>query len=76
MDAESFKKLDKEERAKYLHEAAVALNVEDQGGDDSADAADLVKMKRDPEFYPEPHTCLVHPDEVDNYQLGGWVHAE
>lgn len=35
----------------------------------------LVKMKRDPEIYPEPHTADVHPDEVENYRPGGWEEA-
>lgn len=29
-------------------------------------------MKRDPEQYPAPHIADVHPDEVDNYRVGGW----
>lgn len=33
----------------------------------------LVKMVRDPEAYPEPHTADVHPDEVENYRVGGFV---
>ena len=32
-----------------------------------------VQMVRDEQFYPAPHTAQVHPDEVVNYQLGGWV---
>jgi hypothetical protein len=35
-----------------------------------------VKMVRDPEQFNAPHTALVHPNEVENYQLGGWVHAD
>lgn len=33
----------------------------------------FVQMVRDEEQYPAPHTAQVHPDEVNNYQLGGWV---
>jgi hypothetical protein len=32
-----------------------------------------VKMVRDPEQYPAPHTADVHPNEVKNYALGGWM---
>jgi len=31
-----------------------------------------VRMTRDPELYDPPHLADVHPDEVDNYQSGGW----
>lgn len=31
-----------------------------------------IKMIRDPEIYPAPHTVDVHPDEVENYKQGGW----
>lgn len=34
----------------------------------------LVKMVRGEEF-PAPHAADVHPDEVNNYALGGWVRA-
>lgn len=34
-----------------------------------------VKMTRDPKTYPAPHTADVHPDEVGNFALGGWVKA-
>lgn len=34
----------------------------------------LVKMMRDePQFEGGPLTATVHPDEVENYQQGGWV---
>lgn len=32
-----------------------------------------VKMTRDPKNYPAPHTAEVHPDEVGNFAVGGWV---
>lgn len=35
----------------------------------------LVKMARDPEIYPDPHTADVHPDEVENYRKGGFEEA-
>lgn len=36
----------------------------------------LVKMVRDAEMYPAgPFEADVHPDEVANYSLGGWVRA-
>lgn len=36
----------------------------------------LVKMARDPESYPAPHTADVHPDEVENYRTGGFEVAK
>ncbi len=39
----------------------------------TAPAVQLVKMVRDNDKYPAPHTALVHPDEVMNYYLGGWI---
>lgn len=42
-----------------------------------APAVETVKMVRDVEVYPEgPHEADVHPDEIDNYAIGGWVRAE
>lgn len=38
-------------------------------------APKLVKMVRDSEAYPKPHTADVHPDEVENFASGGWVKA-
>lgn len=32
----------------------------------------LVRMTRDVNAYPAPHTADVHPAEVDNYAAGGW----
>jgi hypothetical protein len=42
----------------------------------AGDAPQTVKMKRDPEFFPAPHTADVHPDEVDNWKKRDWVVAE
>lgn len=36
-------------------------------------AAQTVRMERDPGAYPEPHAADVHPDEVANFAAGGWV---
>jgi len=33
----------------------------------------LVKMERDKEQWPAPHTADVHPDEVENMKQHGWV---
>lgn len=33
----------------------------------------LVRMSRDADIYPAPHTADVHPAEVENYAAGGWV---
>lgn len=35
--------------------------------------APLVKMVRNAEQFPEPHSADVHPDEVENYAAFGWV---
>lgn len=35
-----------------------------------------IKMQRDPEVFPAPYSADVHPDEVDNYRLGGFVPAD
>lgn len=32
-----------------------------------------IKMERDPEAYPAPHSADVHPEEVENFRLGGFV---
>jgi hypothetical protein len=42
----------------------------------NSEPVELVAMVRDPAVYDEPHTCDVHPDEVDNYKQGGWTHAD
>lgn len=34
-----------------------------------------IKMVR-PDSYPAPHRCDVHPAEVENYRVGGWVPAD
>lgn len=38
-----------------------------------AKAAKLVRMVRDADAYPAPHSADVHPDEVENFAAGGWV---
>lgn len=35
-----------------------------------------VAMVRNPEEYPAPHSADVHPDEVQNYRVNGWVVKE
>lgn len=55
----------KEERAKREAAMADATEVEVK--------IEYVQMVRDEEKYPAPHSAQVHPDEVLNYQLGGWV---
>jgi hypothetical protein len=43
---------------------------------ESKEPAKLVRMVRDAELYPEgPHEADVHPDEVENYEAGGWAKA-
>ena len=42
------------------------------GGTGQADAK-LVRMVRDADAYPAPHSADVHPDEVENFAVGGWV---
>ena len=37
---------------------------------------ELVLMVRDPALYPAPHDATVHPLEVENYRVGGWVLPE
>lgn len=32
-----------------------------------------VRMSRDQEQFPAPHSADVHPDEVANFQASGWV---
>lgn len=38
-------------------------------------APKTVKMVRDAEVYPEPHSADVHPDEVENFKAAGWAKA-
>jgi hypothetical protein len=38
--------------------------------------AKTVFMQRNSEQWPAPHTANVHPDEVANYRLGGFVPVE
>jgi hypothetical protein len=35
-----------------------------------------IRMKRDRGQYPAPHEADVHPDEVANYRIGGWIPAD
>ena len=37
---------------------------------------ETIAMVRDPNFYDAPHSADVHPDEVENYHVGGWVLAD
>ena len=43
----------------------------DKGGDDAVSVSELVRMVRADDS--EPNTADVHPDEVSNYQAGGWI---
>ncbi|MDF7658323.1 hypothetical protein PUG81_05025 [Erwiniaceae bacterium L1_54_6] len=61
--------LTKEQRAQ--REAAKMADVNSQ--EQKQDEVKLVDMVRDEKNYPAPHTATVHPEEVVNYQLGGWV---
>lgn len=42
---------------------------------DPAPVVATVPMVRDAEHYPPPHTADVHPDEVENWSIEGWVKA-
>lgn len=39
---------------------------------DTPKGVKTVKMVRDGATYPAPLTADVHPDEVENYKVGGW----
>ncbi len=73
LDEAAFKALPKEERSKWLNQAAQALDGAD--GSDPANPAEIefVQMTRDSATYPAPHTAQVHPNEVKNYASSGWV---
>lgn len=47
----------------------------DAATNDAATDVELVRMTRSADDYPEPHEADVHPDEVDNYAVAGWVVA-
>ena len=47
--------------------------AEQAAAEQAAAEQGLVKMIRDPEYWPAPHSADVHPDEVGNYAAGGWV---
>lgn len=36
----------------------------------------MIKMTRDAEQYPAPHEVDVHPDEVENYRVGGFAPSD
>lgn len=43
---------------------------------ETPETAVLVKMARDVDLWPPPHTANVHPDEVRNYYPGGWLEVK
>ena len=61
--------LTKEQRAQREAAKMTEANTQEL----KQDEVKLVDMVRSEEAYPAPHTATVHPDEVVNYQLGGWV---
>lgn len=66
----------REERARREAAKMAQERNESQGEtQEQAQKIAFVKMIRNNEAYPAPHTANVHPDEVVNYQLGGWVVA-
>lgn len=56
--------------SKAERERRAAMASEEQA--DEAKESATVAMWRDPDMYPAPHECDVHPDEVENYRAGGW----
>jgi hypothetical protein len=44
--------------------------------DQAVKEGELVAMVRDAEQFPAPHSADVHPDEVENYKVGGWTVKE
>jgi hypothetical protein len=44
--------------------------------EESAKPIAIVQMVRDAKEYPAPHSADVHPDEVENYKVGGWTVKE
>jgi hypothetical protein len=73
---EQFSALTEGEQGNYLNAAKAALAVPVEAATHPAPAADTVKMVREAETNPKPHTADVHPDEVDNFKAGGWVLSE
>lgn len=56
--------------------AAQKQKQDDLGVEVGAQEVAFVQMVRNPDVYPEPHSATVHPDEVANFQLGGWTKQE
>ncbi|HHA1936220.1 TPA: hypothetical protein ACOEP6_004732 [Enterobacter ludwigii] len=43
---------------------------------ETPETPELIKMARDADHWPPPHTANVHPDEVRNYYPGGWLEVK
>lgn len=66
-------KAERERRAAAAQEVEMADEQKDAAQDEVlAEEIKYVTMKRDPEFYDEPHEAQVHPHEVSNFARGGW----
>ena len=68
-------KAERERRAAAAQEAQVADTAQTnapEATDEVAEEIKYVTMKRDPEFYDEPHEAKVHPHEVSSFARGGW----
>ncbi|AIU29350.1 hypothetical protein LV28_24735 [Pandoraea pnomenusa] len=72
---EQFAALSGDEQAKILATAETALVPPKGGANGDDDGPELVTMIRDADLYDGPHEAQVHPDEVDNYRVGGWEEA-
>lgn len=59
-----------EAKAKADADAAAAAKAKEDEA--KAPKSKLVKMVRDSEHFPAPHSADVHPDEVSNFVAGGW----
>jgi hypothetical protein len=65
------------EAASELEGLGDQAGAESEEDDGIPEAVPGVRMVRDPGRYPEgPHEADVHPEEVNNYALGGWVRAD
>ncbi len=78
LSEDEFQKLPKQEKSELFKSASAALNIAPEEVDDSEESAidsvELIEMVRNPDKYPNgPLTALVHPLEVENYAIGGWV---
>jgi hypothetical protein len=75
---DQFSALTEGEQENYLNsaKAELATPFEPPAADAAPVAINTVKMVRDAETNPKPHTADVHPDEVDNFKAGGWVVSE